>query len=89
VTPPRRLVYRGPRYPYEAYPAQGVVKLGVIVDENGLPAEIRVRESPSPALSQATVEAVRAWRYEPARKHGVRVRVEIPVQLSFSVRDHW
>lgn len=53
----------------------GSVLIDLIVDENGLPTDARVAESAGPILDEAVLTAVRAWRFEPARKDGVRVKV--------------
>ena len=87
VSAPRRIVHRSPSYPWAAYPAQGLVRLRLTVTENGEPADIEVVDSPSDALTQAFIEAVKTWRYDPARKQGVRVRVRWPVEMRFVIRD--
>jgi len=87
VTVPRRIVHRSPSYPWAAYPAQGLVRLRLTVTENGEPTDIEVVESPSEALTEAFTSAVKTWRYDPARKQGVRVRVRWPVEMRFVIRD--
>jgi eukaryotic-like serine/threonine-protein kinase len=86
VRAPSRIVHRSPSYPWHAYPAQGLVRLRVTVTENGEPTDIKVLTSPHPALAEAFVDAVRTWRYDPARKQGVRVRVRLPVEMKFVIR---
>ncbi len=54
---------------------QGTVAVQMIVDESGVPTELVVSESAGPVLDAAVLEAVRAWRFEPARKNGVKVKV--------------
>jgi eukaryotic-like serine/threonine-protein kinase len=86
VRAPRRIVHRSPSYPWHAYPAQGLVRLRLTVTENGEPVDIEVLASPHAALAEAFVDAVRTWRYDPARKQGVRVRVRMPVEMKFVIR---
>jgi protein TonB len=60
-----------PRYPLVARRAgdQGTVTLRVLVTRNGLPARVDVENSSgSPPLDAAALEAVRAWRFVPARQ---------------------
>jgi TonB family protein len=54
-----------PEYPDEALKAgaQGVVVLSLYHDGEGKAAYIKVLESPHPAISEATITAVRQWRW--------------------------
>ncbi len=83
---PRALDVRAPQWPADA-PGPGPVEVRVLalVDENGSVAEARAR-TPRPPFDAAAVEAVRRWRFQPARRagHAVRAWVEIPVR--FEVR---
>jgi serine/threonine-protein kinase len=85
VTPPRKVSGDPAPYPAAARPRklQGAVTVGMIITEEGVPLEVGVVESGGETLNQALVEAVRAWRYEPARKDGVKVRVHWRVRQIF------
>jgi TonB family protein len=54
---------------------RGSVLVALIVDENGLPTDLQVVESAGPILDEVVLKAMRTWRFEPARKDGVRVKV--------------
>jgi protein TonB len=74
-----------PRYPDSARREgiEGTVLLKTRVTERGLVETVQVERSAGhPDLDQAAVEAVRRWRFEPARRSGepVAVWVRIPVQ---------
>jgi periplasmic protein TonB len=63
---------------------QGTVLLEVLVDEGGKVGELRVaRSSGHPLLDRAALNAVRHWRFEPGRRHGVNIAmwVQIPVRF--------
>jgi protein TonB len=60
---------------------QGTVAIDMIVDESGAPTDLRVVESAGAILDAAVLDAVRGWRFEPARKYGV------PVRLRWSARQ--
>jgi TonB family protein len=85
VTPPRRLSGEPARYPEAAkrQRLRGSVLVGLTVTESGHPTDIRVIESGGAILDAATVGAVRTWRYAPAEKNGVKVRVPIEVRQSY------
>ena len=77
VTPPVRISGDSATYPERArqMKLRGSVLVALIVDENGLPTYPQVVESAGPILDEAVLKAMRTWRFEPARKDGVRVKV--------------
>jgi TonB family protein len=77
VTPPRKVSGEPAPYPEEARgrKLQGAVTVDMIVTEDGTPIDVTVVESGGEVLNRALLQAVRGWRYEPARKEGVNVRV--------------
>ncbi len=81
---PDALGNRPPRYPALARQRkeEGRVVLHVIVDAQGNVASLSVaRSSGSRLLDDAAVDAVRRWRFAPARRAGVPVAgsVEVPI----------
>jgi serine/threonine-protein kinase len=85
VTPPRKVSGEPAAYPEEARRRnlQGAVTVDMIITETGAPIDVTVVESGGEVLNRALVEAVRGWRYEPARKEGVDVRVHWRVRQIF------
>ncbi|HKS75246.1 MAG TPA: energy transducer TonB [Terriglobales bacterium] len=85
ISAPRPLDTPDPEYTEEARRAkfQGTCILGLIVDAEGKPREIRVSRSVGLGLDQKAIDAVRQWRFEPAMKDGRPVAVQISVQVSF------
>jgi TonB family protein len=85
VTPPRKTVDRTAPYPAAArrLHLNGSVTVGFVVDEHGTPIEIAVIESAGPVLDGSALESVRGWRYEPARKDGVKVKVRWVEKLTY------
>ena len=45
------------------------------VSPNGLPTGRQVGEAAGPIRDEVVLKAMRTWRFEPARKDGVRVKV--------------
>jgi protein TonB len=67
---------------------EGRVKVRVLVGENGRPQEVTVGESSGEAaLDQAAMDAVREWRFEPAKRNGVPVRAWAVVPVEFKLID--
>jgi serine/threonine-protein kinase len=77
VTPPKRIAGDPATYPEAARRLRldGVVTVDVLVTEAGEASAVRVVESAGEILDQAVVAAVKGWRFEPAVKNGVKVRV--------------
>ncbi|HLK32441.1 MAG TPA: energy transducer TonB, partial [Terriglobales bacterium] len=85
VSAPRAVYSPDPEYSEEARKAkyQGTVVLWLIVGPDGRPHDIRVQRSVGMGLDEKAVEAVRTWRFEPARKDGQPVSVQINVEVNF------
>jgi TonB family protein len=85
VSAPRALYAPDPEYSEEARKAkyQGTVVLWLIVGPDGRPRDIRVSRSVGMGLDEKAIDAVRTWKFEPARKDGQPVAVQINVEVSF------
>jgi protein TonB len=85
VSAPRVLENPSPDYSEEARKAkyQGTVVLWLIVDSNGKPRDVKVARSLGMGLDQKAIEAVRMWKFEPAKKDGTPVAVQINVEVNF------
>jgi serine/threonine-protein kinase len=85
VTPPRKISGEPAAYPEDARPQnlQGAVTVDMVITETGVPIEIAVVESAGEPLNRALLDAVGAWRFAPARKDGVDVRVHWRVRQIF------
>ena len=89
LTPPKVLKEVRPVYSQDAMErkVQGDVLLELVVTEKGIPTDIRVIKPLDPALDRAAIEAALEWRFEPARKNGDPVRVQVHLELRFQLRD--
>ncbi|PYN81190.1 MAG: energy transducer TonB [Candidatus Rokuibacteriota bacterium] len=80
-----------PSYPTAAREQglEGVVVLGVLVGVNGRAVEISVRTSSGArVLDDAAVDAVRRWRFAPAKegRRAVESWVEVPLKFALQTR---
>ena len=67
---------------------EGRVRVRVLVGENGKVQEATLdRSSGESALDESALEAVRTWRFEPARRNGVPVRAWAIVPVEFKLLD--
>lgn len=88
MTAPVKIVDVAPVYPIIARNAhlQGVVILEAVLDVQGRVQSVRVLRS-IPLLDQAAVDAVRQWRFTPARLNGEPVPVVMSVTVNFELRE--
>jgi len=85
VSAPRVLYAPDPQYSEEARKAkyQGTVILWVVVGPDGRTREMRVQRSLGLGLDEQALEAVKQWRFEPSRKDGQPVAVQINIEVNF------
>ena len=76
-----------PVYPPEMLRAgtSGLVSVEVVIDESGNVAERTVIRSSRSEFEKPALDAVRRWKFKPARKSGaaVKARIVLPIQFTF------
>jgi TonB family protein len=74
-----------PEYSEEARKANlsGTVLLSIIIDEHGLPRDIRVTRAVGLGLDEKAIEAVSHWRFRPGTKALRPVAVQANVEVNF------
>jgi len=85
VSAPRAIFSPDPEYSEEARKAkwQGTVVLWVVIGPDGKPRDVRVQRSLGMGLDEKAIEAVRSWKFEPAKKDGQQVAVQVNVEVNF------
>jgi protein TonB len=85
VSPPSILYKVEPEYSEEARKAkfQGTVLLFVVVDEKGMPRDIKILRPLGLGLDQKAVEAVEKWKFSPGKKDGKPVAVQAQIEVNF------
>ena len=68
---------------------QGVVVLECVVEPDGRVGPVRIVRSLDAVhgLDEEAVRTLRQWRFVPAMKDGVSVRIAVKVEISFTIRD--
>jgi protein TonB len=86
IDAPRRITEAVPVYPALARSAgvHGVVIIEAVIDAQGQVVSTKVLRS-IPLLDQAAVDAVRQWRYTPARLNGEPIPVVMTVTVNFTL----
>lgn len=85
ITPPRPTHSPDPVYPVKERNTghEGSVGILLAVDTEGVPHDITVSRSLSPAFDAAALEAVRAWKFAPATKNGKPIMAKIDLHVEF------
>jgi protein TonB len=63
----------------------GMVTMSILVDENGFVQNPVVKKSTRPEFEQPAIDAVSKWKFEPAKKDGKPVAVQVVIPVKFSV----
>ena len=85
VSAPRPIYSPDPEYSEEARKAkyQGTVVVWVVVGPDGRTRDIRIQRSLGMGLDEKAIAAIQTWKFEPARKNGVAVAVQVSVEITF------
>ncbi len=88
ITPPGLLREVKPDYTEEARRRGivGDVVLEIVVRSDGSVGQVRVLQGLGGGLNERAVEAVRQWRFSPARRYGTPVDVMVEVAVEFKLR---
>jgi len=84
-----RINYVAPKYPRSAQRRSitGSVDVGFTVTSNGKVTNVSVlASSPGKIFNDAAMEAVAAWRFEPAIENGQRIERKTAVRLAFALQ---
>ena len=83
--PAERIKGKPPRYPKMARKLHqpGRVTVEFVLTEEGVPTGMVVIESAGNVLDKAVMGSLAEWRYTPAEKDGVPVRVKLRVRQTF------
>lgn len=85
VSAPRPIYAPDPEFSDEARKAkyQGTVVLWIVVGADGRTHDIRIQRSLGMGLDEKAIDAVRQWKFEPARKDGYPVAVQVNIEVIF------
>jgi len=87
-TPPKRVKGSPAVYPESAARAgaQGLVRLECLIKDSGKVEACRITQTVRPAIDQAAEEAIRHWKYEPARVKEEPTSIVAEFVMIFSLR---
>jgi protein TonB len=88
ISPPGLLREVRPDYTEEARRRgiEGDVVLEIVVRSDGTVGNVKVMQGLGGGLDQRAIDAVRQWRFSPARRFGTPVDVMVEVAVEFKLR---
>jgi TonB family protein len=87
VIAPKVLYKVDPNYTQEARDAkiEGTVVVDVEVHPDGKAHNLKVERTLDPGLDQKALDAISAWRFQPATKNGKPIAVEATIEINFKL----
>ncbi len=84
MSPPRVTKQVSPNYKTaRGVRLEGSVTVALIVSSRGIPRDVRVIKGIDKDVDQSAVEAVREWRFAPARKDDKPIAVRVSLEIEF------
>lgn len=76
-----------PNYTQEARDAkiEGTVMVDVEVHPDGKAHNLKVKRTLDPGLDQRALDAISAWRFQPATKNGKPIAVKATIEINFKL----
>jgi periplasmic protein TonB len=65
----------------------GVVTVRCTIDEKGNVTEPEVEKASNPAFIQPAIDALRKWKFKPAKRGGTPVALKVSIPIQFSISD--
>ena len=86
-TPPQPVDRPSPQYPFEMVRAGlgGAVELRFVIGTDGKVRDVRLGHTNNPWFVRPAIDAVRRWKFRPARKDGVPVEFRTKQLIQFSM----
>ena len=57
-----------------------------LIDKKGNVSKIKIKKSLNNSLDKAAIEALKQWKFEPAKRNGKPVAVWVSVPFEFSIK---
>lgn len=65
----------------------GIVTVTCLIDEKGDVQEVSLEKSSDDAFTQPALDAVRKWKFKPAKKDGVAVAIKVSIPVRFRISE--
>ena len=65
----------------------GIVVVKCLIDEKGNVTEAQIEKTSNPAFSQPAIDAIKRWKFKPAKKEGAAIALHVNIPVQFNVGD--
>lgn len=65
----------------------GIVTLNCLIDEKGDVQDVSLEKASDEAFIQPAIEAVKKWKFKPAKKDGVAVAIKVSIPVRFRITE--
>lgn len=91
VTPPAIVLAPTPRYPAKErlMARKGTSTVSLIVNDHGMPKDVRIFKSSRPDFDNLALDAVRHYRFRPSTCNGKPVAVVVYIEVNFRIKKQW
>ena len=78
-----------PSYPssLKSEGVSGLVAVQIVIDEKGEVLDAKATKSSHPDFEKPALEAVKKWKFKPAKKDGKEVKVRVTIPFRFNLED--
>lgn len=78
-----------PEYPdsMKRQGVSGVVAVSIVIDEKGAVMSTAVAKSSQAEFEAPALDAVKKWKFKPAQKDGVPVKMKVTIPIRFNLED--
>ena len=78
-----------PEFPYDLRRAgvSGVVMVNCRIDETGAVQDMKVTKSSNQAFEEPALDALKKWKFKPAKREGNPVSVRVTIPIRFALND--
>jgi protein TonB len=78
-----------PSFPYDLRRSgvSGVVFINCQIDENGSVQDMKIIKASNDAFSQPAMDALKKWKFKPARRDGNAIAIRVTIPIKFTIND--
>jgi protein TonB len=78
-----------PRYPDDMRRdgSSGIVTVSCTIDEKGNVTDPKVEKATNAAFSEPALEALRKWKFKPAKKGGTAIPIHVVLPIHFTINS--
>lgn len=78
-----------PSYPssLKSEGVSGLVAVQIVIDEKGEVIDAKATKSSHPDFEKPALDAIRKWKFKPAKKDGKEVKVRVTIPFRFNLED--